>query len=98
MYKPVYAPCAITYHGEWVVPEMVMQEDYDGLFCKCCRLKISVVIDKLTGVKSFVHTPQRLETAKRLATCSHSKAASKLVEGRERQKSLCIHSTEPYDQ
>lgn len=45
MYEPVYAPCAITYHGEWVVPETVVQEDCDILFCECCKLKISVVID-----------------------------------------------------
>lgn len=77
MYEPVYAPCAITYHGEWVVPATVVQEDYDILFCECYRLKISVVIDELTGVKSFVHTPLRLETAKLLTTCSYSKTASK---------------------
>lgn len=76
MYEPVYAPCAITYHGEWVTPETVVQEDYDILFCECCRLKISVVFDELTGVKSFVHTPLCLETAKLLTTCSYSKTAS----------------------
>lgn len=91
MYEPVYAPCAITYHGEWVVPATVVQEDYDILFCECCRLKISVVIDELTGVKSFVHTPLHLETAKLLTTCSYSKTASKLVEGKRTTK-LSLHS------
>lgn len=81
MYEPVYAPCAITYYGEWVVPETVVQEDYDILFCECCRLKISVVIDELTGVKSFVHTPLRLETAKLLTTCPYSKSANNLAIG-----------------
>ncbi|EKR4276251.1 hypothetical protein P8F52_001797 [Salmonella enterica] len=77
MYKPVYAPFAVTYHGEWVEPETAAQEDYDILFCEFCRLKISVVIDELTGVNSFVHTPLRLETAKLLATCPYSKPVSK---------------------
>lgn len=86
MYEPVYAPCAITYHGEWVVPETVVQEDYDILFCECCRLKISVVIDELTGVKSFVHTPLRLETAKLLTTCPYSKSANNLAIGNKPPK------------
>jgi hypothetical protein len=77
MYEPVYAPCAITYHGEWVLPETVVQEDYDILFCECCRLKISVVIDELTGVKRFVHTPLRPDTTKLFTTCSYRKAANK---------------------
>lgn len=91
MYEPVYAPCAITYHGEWVVPETVAQEDYDILFCECCRLKISVVFDELTGVKSFIHTPLRLETAKLLTTCSYSKTASKLIESKRTTKQS-LHS------
>lgn len=53
MYKPVYAPFAVTYHGEWVEPETAAQEDYDILLCEFCRLKISVVIDELTGVKAL---------------------------------------------
>ena len=83
MYKPVYAPFAVTYHGEWVEPETAAQEDYDILFCEFCRLKISVVIDELTGVKSFVHTPLCLETAKLLATCPYSKPVSKFAVGQK---------------
>ncbi|EAA9303003.1 hypothetical protein ABC356_000478 [Salmonella enterica] len=83
MYKPVYAPFAVTYHGEWVEPETAAQEDYDILFCEFCRLKISVVIDELTGVNSFVHTPLRLETAKLLATCPYSKPVSKFAVGKK---------------
>ncbi|EKN4894987.1 TPA: hypothetical protein P0N76_000247 [Yersinia enterocolitica] len=79
----VFAPHAITRHGEWVTPLTAAQEDYDILFCEYCRLKISVVIDELTGVKSFVHTPLRLEAAKLLTTCSYSKAANKLAAGRK---------------
>lgn len=69
MFDFVYAPHAITRHGEWVTPTTVSQQDYDSLFCECCKLKIGVVIDELTGVKSFVHIPLRLETIKRLTTC-----------------------------
>ena len=83
MYKPVYAPFAVTYHGEWVEPETAAQEDYDILFCELCRLKISVVIDELTGVKSFVHTPLSLETTKLLATCPYSKPVSKFAVGKK---------------
>ncbi|EKN3512994.1 TPA: hypothetical protein SK276_001219 [Yersinia enterocolitica] len=87
----VFAPHAITRHGEWVTPLTAAQEDYDILFCEYCRLKISVVIDELTGVKSFVHTPLRLEAAKLLTTCSYSKTASKLVEGKRRTNQT-LHS------
>lgn len=83
MYKPVYAPFAVTYHGEWVEPETAAQEDYDILFCEFCRLKISVVNDELTGVKSFVHTPLRLEATMRLTTCPYNKTASKLGDGQK---------------
>lgn len=51
MYKPVYVPFAVTQHGERVEPKTATQEDYDTLLCEFCRLKISVVIDELTGVK-----------------------------------------------
>ncbi|MGE4991779.1 hypothetical protein AB8896_00675 [Yersinia enterocolitica] len=70
----VFAPHAITRHGEWVTPLTAAQEDYDILFCEYCRLKISVVIDELTGVKSFVHTPGNLDGAKQLSTCRFSSA------------------------
>nr|WP_271301440.1 hypothetical protein [Yersinia enterocolitica]MDA5531053.1 hypothetical protein [Yersinia enterocolitica] len=70
----VFAPHAITRHGEWVTPLTAAQEDYDILFCEYCRLKISVVIDELTGVKSFVHTPGNLDGVKRLTTCCFSSA------------------------
>jgi len=83
MYEPVYAPSAITCHGEWVTPATVTQEDYESLFCACCRLKISLVIDELAGIKRFVHTPLRLETAKLLTTCYYSQAANKLAAGRK---------------
>lgn len=83
MYKPVYAPSAVTHHGEWVMPETVMQEDYDSLFCEYCRVNISVVIDELTSVKSFVHTPRRLEMVNRLATCPYSKGAGDVVAGKQ---------------
>lgn len=83
MYKPVYAPFAVTYHGEWVEPKTATQEDYDILFCEFCRLKISVAIDELTGVKSFVHTPLRLEATMRLTTCPSSKTASKFADGQK---------------
>lgn len=79
MYQPVYAPFAVTRHGEWVTPETVMQEDYGSLFCEFCRVNISVMVDGLTGIKSFVHTPLYLETVSRLATCPHSKGAGKLA-------------------
>lgn len=81
MYKPVYAPCAITYPGEWTTPATATQEDYESLFCACCRLKISLAIDELAGIKIFVHTPLRQETAKLLSTCYYSKAANKLAAG-----------------
>ncbi|MDM2901171.1 hypothetical protein OGX94_11605 [Citrobacter sp. Cpo037] len=83
MYKPVYAPFAVTYHGEWVEPETAAQEDYDILFCEFCRLKISVVIDELTGIKSFVHTPLRLEATMRLTICPYNKTASKFSDGQK---------------
>ena len=83
MYKPVYVPFAVTQHGERVEPKTATQEDYDTLLCEFCRLKISVVIDELTGVKSFVHTPLRLETTKRLTTCPYSKTASKFGDGQK---------------
>lgn len=70
----VFAPHAITRHGEWVTPLTAAQEDYDILFCEYCRLKISVVIDELTGMKSFVHTPGSLDGVKRLVTCRFSSA------------------------
>nr|WP_071995415.1 hypothetical protein [Pantoea sp. IMH] len=53
----VYAPHAITRHGEWVTPVIVIPEDYDTLFCEYCRVKIIVSLDLLTGVRSFIHTP-----------------------------------------
>ncbi|HFE6714966.1 TPA: hypothetical protein ACF913_003336 [Salmonella enterica subsp. enterica serovar Newport] len=81
MYKPVCVPFAVTQHGERVEPKTAAQEDYDTLFCEFCRLKISVVIEELTGVKSFVHTPLRLETTTRLTTCPYSKATNKLAAG-----------------
>lgn len=81
MYKPVYAPFAVTHHGERVAPDTVMQGDYDSLFCEFCRVKISVIIDDLTGVKSFVHTPLRRETVSKLAACPYSKSAKNLAIG-----------------
>ncbi|MFP2414092.1 MULTISPECIES: putative zinc ribbon protein [Citrobacter] len=81
MYKPVYAPFAVTYHGERVAPDTVMLEDYDSLFCEFCRVKISVIIDDLTGIKSFVHTPLRRETVSKLVACPYSKSAKNLAIG-----------------
>ncbi|MBW5811517.1 hypothetical protein [Yersinia kristensenii] len=81
MYEPVYAPCAITYHGEWVVAETVLQEDYDILFCECCRLKIGVSIDPLTGVKTFVHMPGSVDDSKRLIACRYSNTPGKSLAG-----------------
>ena len=83
MYKPVYVPFAVTQHGERVEPKTATQEDYDTLLCEFCRLKISVVIDELTGVKSFVHTPLRLEATMRLTTCPYNKTASKFGDGQK---------------
>lgn len=83
MYVPVYAPSAITCHGEWVTLATVTQEDYESLFCASCRLKISLVIDELASIKSFVHTQLRLETAKLFSTCYFSKAATKLAASRK---------------
>lgn len=82
MYEPVYAPCAITYHGEWVVPETVVQEDYDILFCEYCRLKIGVSIDPLTGVKTFVHMPGSVDGSKRLIACRYSNTLGKSLAGK----------------
>ncbi len=70
----VFAPHAITRHGEWVTPLTAAQEDYDILFCEYCRLKIGVVIDPLTKVRSFVHAPGSLENVKRLVNCRFSSA------------------------
>ncbi|HFI1941896.1 TPA: hypothetical protein ACXLWU_001062 [Yersinia enterocolitica] len=74
MHKFVFAPHAITRHGEWVTPLTAAQEDYDILFCEYCRLKIGVVIDPLTKVISFVHVPGSLENVKWLTTCRFSSA------------------------
>ncbi|CNE87127.1 hypothetical protein [Yersinia massiliensis] len=74
MHKFVFAPHAITRHGEWVTPLTAAQQDYDILFCEYCRLKIGVVIDPLTKVISFVHAPGSLENAKWLTTCRFSSA------------------------
>lgn len=66
----VYAPHAITRHGEWVTSVTVLSEDYDTLFCEYCRGKINISLDPLTGVRSFIHTPLSLEHIKRLTACS----------------------------
>ncbi|RXA96412.1 MULTISPECIES: hypothetical protein [Yersiniaceae] len=71
----VYAPHAITRHGEWVTPVTVMPEDYDTLFCEYCRGKINISLDPLTGVRSFIHTPLSLEHIKRLIVCRYTSAS-----------------------
>ena len=71
----VYAPHAITRHGEWVTPVTVLSEDYDTLFCEYCRVKINISLDPLTGVRSFIHTPLSLEQIKRLIVCRYTSAS-----------------------
>ncbi len=68
----VYAPHAITRHGEWVTSVTVLSEDYDTLFCEYCRGKINISLDPLTRVRRLIHTPFSLEHIKRLTACPYT--------------------------
>lgn len=72
MYEFVFASHAVTRQGQWVTPLTIVQQDYDGLFCIHCRLRLGVHIDPLTGVKSFIHTPGSIDKVKELKNCPYN--------------------------
>lgn len=45
MFQPLPLPCAVTQHGELVTAANIQQEDYDGLFCEHCHVRIEIVLD-----------------------------------------------------
>lgn len=73
MYHFVFAPDAVTRQGEWVTPGTVEQEDYNSLFCVSCKLKISVHVEPLTSVKSFVHQLGGIQHLKQLKSCQYNR-------------------------
>lgn len=70
MFQPLPLPCAITRHGELVTAANIQQEDYEGLFCEHCHVRIGILPDwrKPYG-RVFYHSPTRLEDSRKVETC-----------------------------